>query len=98
MASILGFLHYEKPYVAFGRDVFNDRIRPFAFNYLNNVYQIFRGDYLLQFDGSKAVALYQFTKDKTLKNNLVDQWPDTTRSMANSLKAFIQQYNNRMVD
>jgi len=66
--------------------------------YLNNVYQIFRGDYLLQFDGSKAVALYQFTKDKTLKNNLVDQWPDTTRSMANSLKAFIQQYNNRMVD
>jgi len=98
MPSILGYLHYEKPYVAFGRDVFNDPTRPFAFNYLNNVYQIFRGDYLLQFDGSKAVALYQFKNDKTLKNNLVNQLPDTTISMTASLKAFIQQYNNRMVD
>jgi len=98
MPSILGYLHYNHPYIAFGRDVFHDSMKPFAFNYLNNVYQMFRGDYLLQFDGSKAVALYQFKKDKALKNNLVDQIPDTTRSMETSLKAFIQQYNNRMVD
>ena len=98
MPSILGYLHYDKSYVAFGRDVFNDNVQPFAFNYLNNVYQIFRGDYLLQFDGSKAVALYQFKSDKALKNNLVDQLPDTTLRMTTSLKAFIQQYNNRMVD
>ncbi len=98
MPSVLGYLHYDRPYIAFGRDVFHDSVKPFAFNYLNNTYQMFRGDYLLQFDGSKAVALYQFKRDRTLKNNLVNQLSDTTQSMEISLKAFIQQYNNRMVD
>jgi len=98
MPSVLGYLHYDKPYVAFGRDVFHDPVKPFAFNYLNNTYQLFRGDYLLQFDGAKAVALYEFKKDKALEKNLVDQLPDTTQAMETSLKAFIQQYNNRMVD
>ena len=98
MPSILGSLHFDKPYVAFGRDIFHDRVKPFAFNYLNNVYQIFRGDYLLQFDGSKSIALFQFKQDKFLKNNLKDMLPDTLRSMEISLKGFIQQYNNRMVD
>ncbi|MBI1768019.1 MAG: sulfatase-like hydrolase/transferase [Bacteroidetes bacterium] len=98
MPTVLGYLHYNKPYVAFGRDIFNDKTRPFAFNYLNNTYQIFRGDYLLQFDGKKAIGLYQFRQDKSLKDNLMNSLPDTTQSMNRSLKAFIQQYNNRMVE
>ncbi|HTH56422.1 MAG TPA: LTA synthase family protein [Cyclobacteriaceae bacterium] len=98
MPTLLGRLHYNKPYVAFGRDIFNDRSRPFAFNYLNNLYQIFRGNYLLQFDGKNVVSLYQFKQDRFLKNNLVDELPDTVQSMSLSLKAFIQQYNNRMVE
>ncbi|GHN03131.1 sulfatase [Cytophagales bacterium WSM2-2] len=98
MPTVLGYLHYNKPYVAFGRDIFHDKASPFAFNYLNNTYQIFRNDYLMQFDGRSATSLYQFKKDKFLKNNLLTQLPDTISVMSNSLKAFIQQYNNRMVD
>lgn len=98
MPTLLGQLHYDEPYVAFGRDVINDRTRPFAFNYLNSTYQIFRGDYLLQFDGREATALYQFKQDRFLKTNLKDQLPDTVAGMSKSLKAFIQQYNNRMVE
>lgn len=98
MPTVLGFLQYDKPYVAFGRDIFQDKTRPFAFNYLNNTYQIFRGDYLLQFDGKSNTALYLFKQDKFLKNNLLNQLPDTVQNMSRSLKAFIQQYNNRMVE
>jgi phosphoglycerol transferase MdoB-like AlkP superfamily enzyme len=98
MPTVLGYLHYNQPYVAFGRDIINDSTRPFAFNYLNNLYQIFRGDYLLQFDGKNTTALYQFKEDKFLRVNLMNQLPDTVQSMSRSLKAFIQQYNNRMVD
>ena len=98
MPTVLGYLHYNRPYVAFGRDIINDKTRPFAFNYLNNMYQIFRGDYLLQFDGKNPIALYQFKTDRLLKDNLVNQLPDTVQSMGLSLKAFIQQYNNRMVE
>jgi len=98
MPTVLGYLQYNKPYVAFGRDIFHDKTRPFAFNYLNNAYQIFRNDYLLQFDGANASSLYQFKEDKFLKNNIARQMPDTVAAMGLSLKAFIQQYNNRMVE
>ena len=98
MPSVLGALHYDKPYIAFGRDIFHDKSRPFAFNYLDNIYQTFRGNYLLQFDGSRTIGLYDFKSDRLLNVNLVQQLPDTAHLMEVQLKAFIQQYNNRMVD
>jgi phosphoglycerol transferase MdoB-like AlkP superfamily enzyme len=98
MPTVLSQLGYDLPYVSFGRNVFSDREVPFAFTYLNNLYQFFEGDYLLQFDGSKSVALYDFKTDLFLKNNLVSTQPNAVRNMETKLKAFIQQYNNRMVD
>ena len=98
MPSILGLLHYDKPYVAFGRNTFGAGTYPFAFNYLDNVYQSFSGNYLLQFDGTKSIALYDFKQDRLLIDNLVGKYLDTVRVMENRLKAFIQQYDNRMVD
>jgi phosphoglycerol transferase MdoB-like AlkP superfamily enzyme len=98
MPSILGSIGYDRPYVAFGRDVFHPIDEPFAFNYLNGTYQSFRGNYLLQFDGTKSIGLYDFKSDQLLRTNLVDALPDTVRKMEIRLKAFIQQYNNRMVD
>ncbi|MBS1487310.1 MAG: sulfatase-like hydrolase/transferase [Bacteroidetes bacterium] len=98
MPSVLSYLHYHKPFVAFGHNSFQPSTVPVAFNYLENTFQVFRGNYLFQFDGKNPKALYAFKKDKYLKNNLMGELPDTTRSMENYLKAFIQQYNNRMVD
>jgi phosphoglycerol transferase MdoB-like AlkP superfamily enzyme len=98
MPTVLGYLHYDEPYIAFGRDAFRSDKRPFAFNYLNQLYQYFQGDYLLQFDGSRSVALYDFKNDKLLQKNLREQLPDTVRVMEQSLKGLIQHYNNRMVD
>lgn len=98
MPTILGELHYDKPFFAYGRDIFRDKSRPFAFNYLDNTFQSFTGDYLLQFDGTRTIGLYNFKTDRLLKTNLKDVYPDTVSSMEIRLKAFIQQYNNRMVD
>lgn len=98
MPTILSYLHYDKPYIAYGRDAFDPSTEPFAFNYADNVYQLFLGDYLLQFDGKKAVTLYNFREDIGLKNNLVEAKPEITAQLERKLKALIQQYNNRMVD
>lgn len=98
MPSVLSYLHYNKPFVAYGNNIFQKNSANVAFNYLDNTYQIFRGNYLLQFDGVKTKSLYQFKNDQLLKNNLMKTFPDTVRTMENYLKAFIQQYNNRMVD
>lgn len=98
MPTVLGYLNYDKPYVAFGRDIFDPETEPFAFNYSDNVYQAFMGDYLLQFDGTKSIALYDFRHDLRLRENLLSGQPSVVEKMERKLKAFIQQYNSRMVD
>ncbi len=98
MPTVLSRLHYDKPYVAFGRDIFDPRSTPEAFNFLDDTYQSFRGNYLLQFDGTRSVGLYDFRNDRLLSRNLIQELPDTVSSMEIELKAFLQSYKNRMVD
>jgi phosphoglycerol transferase MdoB-like AlkP superfamily enzyme len=98
MPSVLGYLQYEKPYIGFGRDVFREKTKPFAFNYKDNTYQLFEDDYVLIFDGTTSLGLYNFKTDKLIEHNLVDQYPDIVSAMEKKLKALIQQYNNRMIE
>ena len=98
MPTVLGYLHYDEPYIAYGRNVFDPSTQAFAFNYLDNTYQTFMGDYLLQFDGKKPIGLYDFRSDPLLQKNEVNEKAEVVIPMENQLKAFIQQYNNRMVD
>ena len=67
----------------------------YAVNYLDGIYQFFKGDYMLQFDGEKTVAMYAFKTDVLLKDNLVGKVPQQ-ESMEKELKAMIQQYMERM--
>ena len=98
MPTILNYLNYDEPYVAYGRDVFDPSTEPFAFNYLDDMYQAFMGDYFLQFDGKQSIGLYNFKEDRLLQHNLIAEKPEMAQSIEFKLKAFIQQYNNRMVD
>jgi phosphoglycerol transferase MdoB-like AlkP superfamily enzyme len=97
MPTVLGKLNFGKSYLAFGRDVNHERSRPFAVNYLNS-FQFFMGDYLLQFDGTKSNALYNFKKDVFLENNLVHIELDSVKVFEERTKALVQQYKNRIVD
>lgn len=98
MPSVLGHLHFSSPYVAFGRDIFRESTVPYAFNYKDNVYQLFEGDYLIQFDGTKTVALYNFKADKMLTHDLKNEQPQVKSRMEQKIKAIVQQYNNRLVE
>lgn len=98
MPTVLSYLHYDKPYLTFGRNALSDATAPFAFNYLDNLYQLFYGDYLIRFDGERTVALYNFKTDLLLKTDLKEALPDVVKEMERKVKAYIQQYNNRMVD
>ena len=98
MPTVLGQLHYNKPYVAFGRDIFKPGTHPFVFNYVNNNYQLFEDSSLLLFDGSQTKGLYNFRTDTFFTKNLQDAMPAKVLGMERRLKAIVQQYNNRMVD
>lgn len=97
MPTILSYLHYDKPYVAFGRDAFDTKTEPFAFNYKDNNYQLYQGGYILQFNGTRSVGLYNFINDPLMKINQVEQLPGVVEKMEQKIKAIIQQYNNRLI-
>jgi phosphoglycerol transferase MdoB-like AlkP superfamily enzyme len=96
--TVLGYLKYDEPYFSFGRDRFNPTENPFVVNYFNGVYQFMEDGYVLKFDGEKPVGLFDYRNDITLKNNLLGQNPLVEGALLKRVKAFIQQYNNRMID
>lgn len=97
MPTVLGYLGYPHDYIAFGRDVFHSTDEV-AWNYKDDVYQLYQGDYLMQFDGRRALSLYNYKTDRMLQENVVKQYPDIVQGMEKKMRAIIQQYNNRMVD
>ncbi|ADV42566.1 LTA synthase family protein [Bacteroides helcogenes] len=96
MPTVLGYLGYDKPYVTFGCDLLHTPAEDtYAVNYNNGIYQYMKGDYMLQFDGEKSIAVYAFKTDKLLKRNLIGTVASQGR-MELELKAIIQQYMERM--
>ena len=99
MPTVLSYLGYDKPYVAFGNDLLSTAdADTWAVNYLGGIYQYVQGDWLLQFDGQKAKALYRFRTDLLIKDNCLGKHPDVAKAMERELKAIIQQYMTRMTE
>ena len=99
MPTVLSYLGYDRPYVAFGCDLLTTTDEEtWAVNYLNGIYQYVKGDWLLQFDGQKSKALYRFRSDLLLKDNLLTKEPKIAKDMELQVKAIIQSYMTRMVN
>ena len=100
MPSLLQYLHYDKPYFAFGFDVLpSDSARnSFAINYVNGVYQIIDGKLVMHTNGEKNLALYDYENDPLLTKNLIEALPQEVDRLTIKFRAFIQQYNNRLID
>jgi hypothetical protein len=98
MPTVLSYLNYDSAYVAFGNDLLHNGEQRFSLTFYNNIYQYIEGDYLLQFDGRKAVGLYNFKTDKLMKRNVADDFQEVVIGMETKVKAIIQQYNNRVIE
>lgn len=96
MPSVLGYLNYPHPYVAFGNNLFDPSAKRFAINYLEESYQFLSGDYALYMTDDKLNAIYNRKEDPELRNNLLGtiELPEEQQLQ----KAFIQQFNNRMAE
>ena len=97
MPSVLGWLGYDRPYIAFGCDLFSTPDEDtWAVQYVGgDVYQYVKGDYVLQIDGDHVKAVYNYKDDWFLTHNLIDTLPEQAQ-MERELKAIIQQYMHRM--
>ena len=95
LPTIMGMLHYPKPYFGFGIDVLNTPAEEtWAVNYLNGIYQYVKQGHVLQFDGTQTKAVYALS-DSLMKRNLIGKVPQQPQ-MEIELKAIIQQYMTRM--
>jgi len=93
--SVLQYMGIEDTIICFGNSVFQAQNYPFAVNHYNHQIQIFDSAYLMQIQNDKVKYLYNYQKDSLLKNNLLGDY--NMESLQRFEKAFIQQYNNRMI-
>ncbi|MBX3255279.1 MAG: sulfatase-like hydrolase/transferase [Chitinophagaceae bacterium] len=96
MPGVLSYLHYQKPYLAFGEPFTGSGRLNFAVS-PGNDYRWIENDYLLFFDGRQSKALFNYRTDRFFEHNLLEEKKDTVARMEKHLKAFLQQYNNRLV-
>lgn len=99
MPTVLGYLHYNKPFLAFGNNVLDtsNNNKGFAFQY-SGEYRWFQGNYALFNDGNNVTAMYNWKQDPLFKTNIVDKEKDTAALINRRLKAFVQQYTNRLIE
>lgn len=94
MPSVLGYLNYSKPYVAFGNNLFDPSSQRFAINYLEDTYQFLYGDHAFYFTDNKLTGIYNRKEDPYLLNNILGR--SNFENEQNLFKAIMQQFNNRM--
>lgn len=95
LPSIMSYLGYNKPFVSFGVNLFDNKADRFVVNYNNDIYQIILNDTITYFDGKKIIGTYDMKHDPSLKNNIYQK--GRVEKAYSLVKAFVQQFNNRMI-
>jgi phosphoglycerol transferase MdoB-like AlkP superfamily enzyme len=98
LPNILHQINYPAPNFNFGNDVFT---KPsFGIFYTNQQYQITKNGYVLSFNGKQSTALYCYKNDSLLRKNiLLNPSVDSVKQyLEKNIKAYIQQYNNRIIN
>lgn len=96
MPSVLNYLQYDKPYIAFGNNAFDTIKKPFAFNYASNFNQFLYNDYLLTAIDTQVKGLYYFKQDSFLKQNLLPN-DSLLQLVLPQFKAFKQSLHTRII-
>ena len=89
MPTLLGILDYDKPYFAYGRDIFDPQSRAITVVYDNGVYKAFTDSHIHIFSEDRVTEIYSIA-DSTLTVNLIQSEYD--KDVENYIKAYIQQY------
>ena len=100
MPTVLGYLGYNKNYLAFGSDLLDSTANAahFSIHYISGLYGLMKDGYYLEYNGTKSVALFNLTKDPLQASNLVGREKEVQTRMETFINAYIQQYNNRLIE
>jgi len=96
MPSIVDYLNIKTEMVSFGKSYKSKE--NFVVYYLQGTYHYIKDDYYLAFANNQTIGLYNWKKDILLKNNLMNQELLRTKELENFLKAYIQTFNERVIE
>ena len=95
--TILDYLGYGKPYVSFGHSLLGtSKEETSAINYPGYI-QYYRDNWMLQFDGEKAIGLFNWQEDIFQKNNILESNGELGAQLELETKAQLQQLYSRMI-
>lgn len=95
MPTLLGYLGYNRPYIAFGKDLLHTSPKDtWAMNW-DHLPQYIKGDYSLLFDGKQVTGFYNYKHDRLMKSDLRGKRQEQL-VMEKQLKAFLQSYMQLM--
>lgn len=100
LPTTLSLINYNKPYINMGNSLFDNNVPHYAINYIDNQFQIISEDLLVEFDAEKdrIGKVYDIKTDYLLKHPLRDYDKSRVDSMHTYIKAFLQDYNHRMIN
>jgi phosphoglycerol transferase MdoB-like AlkP superfamily enzyme len=100
LPTVMSYLGYDKNYLAFGSDLLdsNSTAAYFSIHYISGFYGLMKGGYYLESNGTKSTALYNMVKDQLQANNLIGKEIEVQKGMEVFLNAYLQQYNNRLIE
>jgi len=100
MPTVLNYLGYDKPYVAFGVDLFSMPSEDtWVVGNNNGMYFYAKGDYVIFYSEDNILkGIYNFKKDWFLRNNLLGTTGNVEKNLEKELKAIIQSYMERMIE
>lgn len=96
MPTVLSYLNYPHPYIAFGNNLFDKSSQRFAINYIQDSYQLLIGDHVVYMTDELITAIYNREEDPELTTNLLGTLD--IQEDKQLMKAIVQQFNNRMAD
>jgi len=96
LPSILDYLNIKDNVISYGKSYKSNK--NFVVTYLDNIYNYINNDYYLAFDGTKSIGLYNFKKDPLLKNNIMISEKTILLEMEKFIKAYIQSFNERVIN
>lgn len=97
MPSILDLVGYKNDFYSFGQSVFTQNKNRFAYNYINETYHLFKGDYLLNYQNDKPVGFYNYKIDSLTLSDSLKFHTDKVEDHVMLMRAIIQRFNNDMI-
>ena len=95
MPTILEYLHFDKPYYAFGKSMSQYSTQPIIY-YTSPNYNIVKDSVIYDVVNNQLTSKYNYQADSAQQHNTIDT--DKPNSNLEFFKAYLQTYTNDLID